>query len=263
MALSLPPFLAFFVSSAVCRFSVGRSGSSAGVAPPLVEAVEVDALPDVLSDDRRFIVGRSGSSAGVALPPVEGAVVVDPSLLLVVLSERRFIVGRSGSSAGAVPPVVLLPVEGAVEVVEPSPLVDVLSERRFIVGRSGSSDEVLPAPVVEVVDPVDPADPFDPLLAVPAVEVLPEDAGVLPASLVESPEERRFIVGRSESSDEAVDVEPVVVLLWSLPPPAVLPSRCGRLASEDEPDEVVRTGSVFEGLSFAGLLATASGLTLP
>jgi hypothetical protein len=90
-----------------------------------------------------------------------------------VLSEWRFMVGRSGSSSGVLPVDAVVPAE--LSVVE-------LSDLRFIVGRSGSSDAV---DGVEVVDGV----------------VVPE---------VEVSEERRFMVGRSGSSLEAVLVVELV-----------------------------------------------------
>ena len=149
MTVGPPLFFAFFASSGVWRFSVGRSGSSASAgAEPLAV---VDPVVVVLSGVERFMVGRSGSSAGV-LPVcvVEG----------VVVSLRRFIVGRSGSSAGVD---VLLVVEPVVEPVEPGLAGGVLDAvvvvpesavselRRFMVGRFGSSlvdGLVVPAVVV-------------------------------------------------------------------------------------------------------------------
>ncbi len=117
VAISFAEFFAFFASSAVWRFRVGRSGSSvegvlavvepvsAGVLPVgVVDAgVVVVSLPEgALSGVRRFMVGRSGSSAGVevllgfepvAVPVPGSAVVLDA-----VSEPRRFMVGRSGSS---------------------------------------------------------------------------------------------------------------------------------------------------------------------
>jgi hypothetical protein len=146
-----------------------------------------------------------------------------------------------------------------------------------MVGRSGSSDAELPVPDALPV----------PFAAPASVDVLPEEAGLLaavpvPPAVVESPLEspadpdRRFIVGLSGSSVEAVVeavVEPVpepafgvaAGVVLSVPaevvvPPAGFEPRCGWLES---PVELVSTGSVFEGFSATGLLATASGFTLP
>jgi hypothetical protein len=223
---------ALLASSAECRFSVGRSGSSAGTDPvePLDDAVLFVEL-SVLSEDRRFIVGRSGSSAGA----------FDVSVV------------DAGDVVDAV-------VEAAPSADEP----DELSDRRFIVGRSGSSAGVLPLPCVDAV----------------SVLALPDDAVVpLLALSSEVPEDRRFIVGLSGSSVEAL-VDPLpdpalaVVPLWPLPA-AVLSLGdlfviCGRLASvvvdvvePVEPVELINTGSVFEGFSFAAFFTAASGFTLP
>jgi hypothetical protein len=167
--MSSPLFFAFFASSVECRFSVGRSGSSAGTDPvePLEDAVPPVVL-SVLSEDLRFIVGRSGSSAGALVVDVVDDV-VDPDVEVVLsvvpvepaeLSDRRFIVGRSGSSAGVLPVDCPVPCVDAVlvvvlpdDAVVPVPVLeDALSseppeDRRFIVGRSGSFDESLAAPV--------------------------------------------------------------------------------------------------------------------
>jgi hypothetical protein len=266
VARSFPPFFAFLASSGECRFSVGRSGSFAGVFP----------LPP---EDPEF--------AGV-LP--EEAVVLSPELL----SDLRFIVGLSGSSAGVLvlpfedPELVVVLPEDAV-VLSPEPLSDL----RFIVGRSGSVDCVLALPFEDPefagVFPVDAG-------------VLPEDAGGVlavppadpeaPESLPESLPALRFIVGRSESFVEVfavpvpllpvpllpvpllpdpllpLPVPPlpfVVVLLWSVPAddvvsPAVFVVRCGRLLSFTE---LVRTGRVFDAFNAVTLLGAASGFTLP
>jgi hypothetical protein len=124
-ATSVAELFAFLASSAVWRFNVGRSGSSAG-AVSVVEAVSVGALSEV----RRFIEGRSGSSAGV-------------DVLLVVVDEEsegaesgvwRFMVGRSGSSAGVEPASV-----GVFDAVVDVPEDEESGLRRFIVGRSESA----------------------------------------------------------------------------------------------------------------------------
>jgi hypothetical protein len=165
--MSFPLFFAFFASSAECRFSVGRSGSSAGT-DPLEPLDPPDAVPpvvlSVLSEDRRFIVGRSGSSAC----PLVVDDVVDAGVELVLsvvpaepaeLSDRRFIVGLSGSSAGVLPVDCPAPCVDAVLVVVfpddaappepalPSDVPEVPEDRRFIVGRSGSFDESLAEPL--------------------------------------------------------------------------------------------------------------------
>lgn len=240
--------------------SVGRSGSLEG-ALPVVEAVLV--LSVVSSDGLRFIVGRSGSSAGVfpllfaesvdVVLPEEAVVLVSVPLL----SVRRFIVGRSGSSAGAGDVVDDVVVVSAVS-----------SDRRFIVGRSGSDDDAFPELFADVSDVVLPE----------AAVVLPEDAepdvapAVAPAS-PESEEERRFMVGRSGSLLEALDVplpeSDADVLLWSAPEEVVsvgdFVCSLGRLVSADavEPLEPVMTGRFFEGFSATAFRGAASGLTLP
>jgi hypothetical protein len=162
-----------------------------------------------------------------------------------VLSEdRRFIVGRSGSSAGAlVVDVVDDVVDPDVEVVPSVVPVEPaeLSGRRFIVGRSGSSAGVLPVDC--------PAPCVDAVLVV----VLPDDAAVpvpvLEAALSsELPEDRRFIVGRSGSFAES--------LAAPVPAPAFVVEFVDAV-------ELVNTGSVFEGFSFAAIFGAASGFTLP
>src|SRR6267154_904718 len=111
--MSLAGIFAFLASSALWRFRVGRSGSSAEGGVLAVSAV-------VVSGVRRFMVGRSGSSAGVE--PVSAGVldavvdVPEPD----VSEVRRFMVGRSGSPLVDVVDVVVsgllwsLPLEDAV-----------------------------------------------------------------------------------------------------------------------------------------------------
>jgi hypothetical protein len=182
-------------------------------------------LPEAEVDDAELLPSES-----VPLPPE---------------LSRRFIVGRSGSSDAVVLPLPEVdPADPAEpeELVEPAePVVDAvlpelsvepesLPSRRFIVGRSGSSDAVvLPLPEADPVEPPDPAEPVElvepPDPAVGAV--LPEPESLVP---------RRLIEGRSGSLAEALV----------------------------EFTELVNTGSVFEGFSFAtDLFATASGFTLP
>lgn len=164
-----------------------------------------------------------------------------------MLSEdRRFIVGRSGSSAcplvddvDVVDDVVDPDVEVVLSVVPVEP--PELSDRRFIVGLSGSSAGV---------PPVDcPAPCVDAVLVV----VLPDDAvppePALSSDVPEAPEDRRFIVGRSGSFDES--------LAAPVPAPA-------SVVDFVAPVELVNTGSVFEGFSFATtFFGAASGFTLP
>jgi hypothetical protein len=120
-------------SSAECRFSVGRSGSSEGVELVVVDAVSVEVE---VSEVRCCMVGRLGSSAGVLVVSV--LPVVEES----ELSDLRFMMGRSGSSSGVLPVDAVVP--ELLSVVE-------LSERRFMVGRSGSSEVVDGVGVVEEV----------------------------------------------------------------------------------------------------------------
>lgn len=183
--------------------------------------------------------------------PVDAVVVEEASPVPVVLSVRRFMVGRSGSSV-----VVVLPLPLLEAVDELSPSLAVLSERRFIVGRSGSLDCVV-VPFAEEVSVVVLPD-----------DLLPEasDVVVPPESVEES--DRRFIVGLSESSFEVVEVVDgfVAELFWSLLLPAVVLSLEVLFCSCGWPVdlvELVMTGRVFDGFNFAGLFATASGLTLP
>jgi len=139
VAVSLAELLVFLASSAVWRFRVGRSGSSAAGGVLLV----VEPESAVVSGVRRCMVGRLGSSAGVLpVDVVDGA--VDPVVVSLLPEEvasgvRRFMVGRSGSSAGFE-----LVSAGVLDVVDDVPELDGSeldgSEvRRFMVGRSGSA----------------------------------------------------------------------------------------------------------------------------
>ena len=90
--MSFAALFALLTSWAVCRLSVGRSGSSADAVPlEVLDAVSVVVVlpPEVVpSEFRRVMVGRSGSSAGV-LPVcvVDVVVVAEVSVVVVPLLE--------------------------------------------------------------------------------------------------------------------------------------------------------------------------------
>ena len=208
------------VESEVRRCIVGRLESSDELDPEaepdpdgtgvedavcVVEAVEsvVDVSP---ASDRRWSTGRSGSSDAVVVEDEAAEVFAGVESAELVESEevesvRRDNVGREESVDDA----------GAVVAVEPesvSPLAE-LSEsvRRRIVGREESSEEVDAGVVVEGVVDVEGVEEVEGVEAAGVDVADPELASEPSESL------RRRIVGREESSAEAVvDVELSVLL---------------------------------------------------